>query len=423
MTDNKNTSENQPNESIKPENEKKQLVDAPRSVTTQPKIKAKPSIKTDQVAVKAKVSKIAIIALFLVIIAITGVVSSYIKTQQQFEQLKSELTHQNQQQLKNQQTEILQQISAQQQTADQRLNLKMNTLKQKNNEEIAQVNKVLERFSQSQPSDWLIHEAEYLIRIAARSVWLNNETNTAISLLSEADNRFAQLNDPQYLPIRQLIRDDITTLTALPSLTIEDTVLSLLSLNKHIDQLPLAFVHKEAVEIVKAEPTADVSDWQANLKITWDNFVDDYFTLRPINANIQPLLNPEQQQNLRHNLSLKVQLAIWAATEQKPALFQQTLADVALWLGKYFDMSQTMNINFSNEITHLSSALISFDYAIELSSLAAVRKLLEQKPLQEIALPLSPDEQSEQIPEGRSSDQTKPSGDDKPNTTTTKESA
>jgi len=420
MTDNKITAANKPNESTKENNDNgknETSIQGPsasitfadeKSDTAKPKATAtntdkkkitKPMQKsTTKVAsrvdtTKTKISKTALFSLLLVIIAIAGVIGSYIKTQRQFELFKSELASQNEQGFKTQQAQLMQQSQLVQQlrnkqnTIDTQVTAQINTIKQSNNEKVAQLKKVVERFSQSQPSDWLIHEAEYLIRIAARSVWLNNDTKAAVNLLSEADNKFKQLNSPQYLPIRQLIRQDIATLNTMPTLAIEDTVLSLIALNKQVAELPLAFVHKEAVVTEKMEPTADIADWQANLKITWDTFVDDYFTLRPINANIQPLLNPLQQQNLRQNLSLKIQLAIWAATEKKPELYQQTLTDIELWLSQYFDMEQLINISFNKNIVMLKAVLIYFDYSVELNSLNAVRKMLERKPLQQLIEP------------------------------------
>jgi len=338
----------------------------------------------EQTTLKTKISKTAIFSLILVIIAIAGIVSGYLKTQQQLELLKNELTSQNEQRIIQQQTQVRQQLAKQSHTLGSQIANQLTTFEQNNQTKIAQLEKVIENLSQSQSSDWSIYEAEYLIRIASRSVWLNQDTKAAINLLIGADDKFKQLNNPKFLPIRQLIREDIAALKLMPILAVDETVLSLMALNQQVNNLPLAFVHKQEIVAKKAEPTNNIDDWQSNLKITWDNFVDDYFTLRPINANIQPLLSPEQQQNLRQNLSLKIQLAIWAATEQKPALFKQATADINLWIRQYFDMEQTVNITFTKDISSLNNALINFDYSAELLSLKAVRKLLDTRPLENL---------------------------------------
>ena len=324
--------------------------------------------------VSTQVSKIAVFTLLLVIVVIAAMSSAFVYYQQQQEQLSIQFVETIEQQRKMIEGQSQQKMTAFQNSLDNKISAQLAQIKKSNLLAMQQLEQRLNQQIDTSPNDWLINEAEYLIRMASRSLWLHKDAASAIVLLQAADDHFKQTQQDKYLVIRQSIRDDITQLQTIPVPAVEDTVLSLLALSKQIANLTLAHVQREAAFIETPELSSDIADWRTNLSITWDRFVDDYFTLRPINATVQPLLTPEYQQNLRQNLALKVQLAIWAATEHKPALFQQTLTDITTWLRQYFDMEQTVNIAFEHSINQLNSNSINVDYTIELSALHAIQK-------------------------------------------------
>jgi uroporphyrin-3 C-methyltransferase len=292
----------------------------------------------------------------------------------------------------------LSQLISQQQTAlENQVSTALADITNTSDTRIKQLEAQISALQQNQPSDWLIHEAEYLIRIASRSIVLNKNPTAAIDSLKEADLRVKELDEFQYFNIRKLIREDIETLKAMPLLDTNETVLSLLALNKRIESLTLAWVDKKEMPVEVSELTDNIDDWKENLKITWDNFVNDYFTLRPINANIQPLLSPEYQQNLKENLSLKVQLAIWATTEENQEVYLQSIADIEEWIQKYFDMEKRENLTFYKNIEALKNNIISSDYTVNLLSLKEIRKYLIDKPIESIKAPVETQNSTEGI--------------------------
>ena len=92
---------------------------------------------------------------------------------------------------------------------------------------------------------------------------------------------------------------------------------------------------------------------------------------------VEPLMAPEQQQHLKQNLSLKVQLVQWAASEQKAEVYQQTLLDIQQWLNEFFDMDLPVNQRFYQAIEQLKQQTIHYDYPSDLRSLAAIKRLLK----------------------------------------------
>jgi len=292
--------------------------------------------------------------------------------QQSQEQLKNSLTAEFTRQLQQQSRVSNQsQQSAQQSHIDSAAQMELLT---------AQVSQLEQQVSQRQPNDWLIHEAEYLVRVAARTMWLERDTKAAINLLRDADNRLKELDQPKFLPVRALINEDIESLALMPTLKNQEAILTLMALNKQVSTLSLAGVNlAEALDQTQEDfvLSDDINDWQENLAKTWQKFLNDFITVRRRTGMAEPLMSPDQQQHLKQNLSLKIQLVQWAASEQKEDVYQQTLLDIQQWLNEFFDMNLAVNKSFYNSIEQLKQQTIYYDYPSDLRSLAAIKRLLQ----------------------------------------------
>ena len=62
------------------------------------------------------------------------------------------------------------------------------------------------------PADWLLAEADYLVRMAGRKLWLEHDVKTAIMMLQSADSRIQDLDDPSLLPVRAKLAEDLQAL-------------------------------------------------------------------------------------------------------------------------------------------------------------------------------------------------------------------
>ena len=333
------------------------------------------------------ISKLAILALFIALLSAGGVGGLYWFNNQQLTNERQAI----QQELAAQQLEnkahVAQLFEQKIATLTTQLNQALTQQTTTSNTRVSQVEQQLNRLQQVNSSDWLVHEAEYLIRISSRALWLEKNTSTAISLLKDADRRLNELNDPQYLPTRQAIRNDIESLQLLPMLDTENILLSLSAISQQVNKLPLAMVKipdsTEQQEYLALSDNTD--DWQANLAKTWRKFLADFITVRRRTGNVEPLMSPQHQQNLRENLMLKLQVAQWAATKHQTQVYQQTLADVTLWLNDYFDVSQPTSKKFLQKINTLAAQTVDVEYPSGLSALKQIRILLTEKTLVPLA--------------------------------------
>lgn len=352
-------------------------VTSPKSKTSvkkaAPKATEKPVTKT-----QSKRSKTAILALLIALMAIAASAGHYYWSMQQSNKFQQQIQQDNTTNLAKLRTELTQKLAQQEQVTSATVQAITHELTLKSQEKIIFLEQKIARLSQNKPSDWLLHEAEYLIRVAARSLWLEKDTTAAINLLRDAEQRLAELNDPQLLSIREALHSDIASLQLLPKLDTENVILKLMALDNQIKLLPLAMVEiPENIVTADIELSDDISDWSSNLAKTWDRFVKEYITVHQRTGNVEPLMSPEFQQNLRENLSLKIQTAIWAARKANSDIYIASLIEIEQWLQSYFDMNEAVNRNFLSALTQLKANIISAEYDNKLISLARIRTLIE----------------------------------------------
>ena len=330
-------------------------------------------------------SKISKLAIFAVLIAIAAPSGHYYWQQLQHQQLTNKISEENNVTLSQYQSQLQQALTKQQQSFDQQLQQVVAQIHNNNDAKITELTATVAQLEHSikqrQPSDWLLHEAEYLIRIAARSLWLEHDARAAIGLLKDADTRLTELNDPAFLPVREVIHQDIKSLELMPTLQTDDIVLTLMALSKQVMELPLAIesLGKEKDEEPNLELSNDINDWQSNLAKTWQKFLDDFIRVRQRTGTVEPLMSPEKQTHLKENLSLKIQLTLWAASERKKDIYQKSLDDILQWLNEFFDMKNNINLHFAKTLTDLKKKQVNYDYPNELGALTAIRATLRNQ--------------------------------------------
>ena len=126
----------------------------------------------------------------------------------------------------------------------------------------------------------------------------------------------------------------------------------------------------------------------------------DFITVKRRTANVEALLTPSQQQNLRQNLQLKMQLSQWAASQHNNALYDTSLTEIQAWLADYFDMDDEKVKNFHQAIQLLKSEIIELTLPKKLDSLKAIRAIIKGKSQRfehqkEIQVPLQETKESE----------------------------
>ncbi|MBL0521767.1 uroporphyrinogen-III C-methyltransferase [Aeromonas enteropelogenes] len=240
-------------------------------------------------------------------------------------------------------------------------------------------NRVLD-LNDKRPNDWMLAESEYLVRMAGRKLWLEHDLVSAITLLGNADERIAALNDPSLMPIRKALAEDIAKLKGMPRIDREGLTLKLAALSDQIELLPLSTV---SMPEAKAEPDQAVStnpdEWESNLKKNWVKFTENFITIRRRDGAVEALLSPQQEIFLRENLKTKLLQAQLAVYREQQALYEDSLDKAQRWLNQYFDTENSATHYMLGEIDKLKGEQIQFDYPDQFKTQAMLEQVLTER--------------------------------------------
>ncbi|MGU5653081.1 uroporphyrinogen-III C-methyltransferase [Aeromonas allosaccharophila] len=240
-------------------------------------------------------------------------------------------------------------------------------------------NRVLD-LNDKRPNDWMLAESEYLVRMAGRKLWLEHDLVSAITLLGNADERIAALNDPSLMPIRKALAEDIAKLKGMPRIDREGLTLKLAALSDQIELLPLSTV---SMPEAKAEPDQAVStnpdEWESNLKKNWVKFTENFVTIRRRDGAVEALLSPQQEIFLRENLRTKLLQAQLSVYREQQALYEDSLDKAQRWLTQYFDTDNSATRYMQGEIDKLKGEQIQIDYPAQFKTQAMLEQVLTER--------------------------------------------
>lgn len=220
------------------------------------------------------------------------------------------------------------------------------------------------------PNDWLLAEANYLVKLAGRKLWQEKDISTASTLLTTADIRIAEMNDPSLISIRQALASDIASLQALPRDNSETLALKIDGLISQVDNLKLNMI--ELPEVIEDQTTGQLSDsaadWQQNLKRMWHSFSDGFITVRRRSGSVEPLMSPKQQWYLEENLKSKLMQTQLAVYRQQQDAYEHSIELSSRWLMQFYDRQDSTTEFMLSELDSLKSEKVSVSYPQKLAS-------------------------------------------------------
>jgi uroporphyrin-3 C-methyltransferase len=219
------------------------------------------------------------------------------------------------------------------------------------------------------PNDWLLAEADYLVKLAGRKLFLEHDAVSATKLMESADQRIAALNDPSLVPLRKSMANDITKLKSVPIIDREGLVLRLTALQQQVDSLPLAnAILPEAPEQKEQQVSEDIYDWKDNLMTSLKDFSENFITFRTRDGNVIPLLSPEQHFYLKENIKAKLETAIKAVYVEQQDIYQTALTTADKWSSSFFNQDANTVIEFNKTLEMLSKQNVHVDYPVKLET-------------------------------------------------------
>jgi uroporphyrin-3 C-methyltransferase len=357
---------------------------AENQTTAKSVVKSSPKVtKERQPSSKAGVI-IGVIAIILVLILTVGLFYHGHQQSRIQQQAIAKLQVQQQAQRDSQQSFSLQlndnqqRVTKQLQQAAQQLNV------MKNNEQLAAaqletVQLAIANLKMRNPNEWMLAEAEYLIRMAGRKLALEQDIDTSLALLISAGRRITELNDPSLLPLRKVIEQDIATLAKLPRIDRDGVALKLSIQAKEVTNLPLAgFARPESNQAEEAL-SSDAADWKENLTKTWHSFSANFITVRRHNDSVEALLSPKEAWYLTENLKTKLLQAELAVYRQNQAVFTNSVATSIEWINSYYDSSRRETQAMLETLNSLRDTVITAEYPSKLQSAPLIQTTIRDR--------------------------------------------
>jgi len=197
---------------------------------------------------------------------------------------------------------------------------------------------------------WVLAESEYYMQIANAQLQLANNPHLASLALKMADERIVQLANPSLTDVRRAIADELAALDIVEKPDIEGATLTLASLARVVDSLPLASTAEAEEDSGEIDPELSGTGraW-ASVKNAMSGLVK---VTPPERAKLLQL-SPDAEFFLRNNIALQLQSARLALLRGEQAIFEQTLDDTSALLGDYFDVTSAQVIGARETIAEV----------------------------------------------------------------------
>jgi len=285
----------------------------------------------------------------------------------------NELQQAQRQQQQQYQTALQQQgqalTAAQQQGADQA-------------RQLGELREKVATISGSDANTWLLAQADFLIKLAGRKLWSDQDIVTAGALLKSADASLADMNDPSLMPVRRAITEDIAGLSSVSQIDFDGIILKVNQLSNQVDNLRLADNNRDEAPMDSdgdSKLSGSVREWRQNLSKSWHNFMNDFITIRRRDTGAEPLLAPNQDIYLRENIRSRLLIAAQAVPRHQNEVYQQSLETVSTWVRAYFDTEDASTRAFLSEVDALSQQSVSLDVPDQLRSQPLMEKLMQTR--------------------------------------------
>jgi uroporphyrin-3 C-methyltransferase len=188
-------------------------------------------------------------------------------------------------------------------------------------------------------NQWLLAEAEYLLKLADYRLRLASDPTTARTALALADERLHATGDPGWAGVREQIARD---LTALDTLELPDVTGMWSRLGALIGQVPNLKLADDPRTLTETKAQFEVTPapteertWRTLLADLWAG-IKNAVRIRRNDEPVAAMLPPEQEYFLYENLRLRLEQARLALVQGRGDIYRESLGESRDWLNRHF---------------------------------------------------------------------------------------
>jgi uroporphyrin-3 C-methyltransferase len=248
---------------------------------------------------------------------------------------------------------------------------------QKEDDRIATLEQTIRTLQGKDNMDWLVSEAEYLMRIANYRLLLERDVKSALTALKTADARLFETNDPYWIPVRQQVARDITALEAVQDVDVAGLSVRLTALGDAIEQMPILKPERNTPSsLAKQETNKPPAKYWDEVWSDLKERLSKLIVIRSVDRPPGPLLEPDQAAYLQQNLQLKLEEVKLALLRGQAENYRDGLAAMKTWIETFYDTGNTATREVLKHLTALHEIQIDPplpDISTSLEALKAAR--------------------------------------------------
>jgi uroporphyrin-3 C-methyltransferase len=229
--------------------------------------------------------------------------------------------------------------------------------------------------------DWLLAEAEYLLRLANQRLQLERDWDGAVSMLTAADNVLLETRNPRMNPVRADIARELLALRAVPAIDNVGAIHRLQALQEQVTALPW-MPNKLIADQPVTSDAPEVLEQQVWYWQLWHDVRDSISRMVRIRTRNEPMaapLTPDQQYYLQQNMHLMLEQAQVALLREQAELYQHSLKRVSAWLDEYLVIEDERTRAARAALTELQAWDVSPQVPDISNSLLKLQDLVEQQ--------------------------------------------
>lgn len=229
--------------------------------------------------------------------------------------------------------------------------------------------------------DWLLAEAEYLLRLANQRLQLERDWDGAVSMLTAADNVLLETRNPRMNPVRADIARELLALRAVPAIDNVGAIHRLQALQEQVTALPW-MPNKLIADQPLTSDAPEVLEQQVWYWQLWHDVRDSISRMVRIRTRNEPMaapLTPDQQYYLQQNMHLMLEQAQVALLREQAELYQHSLKRVSAWLDEYLVIEDERTRAARAALTELQAWDVSPQVPDISNSLLKLQDLVEQQ--------------------------------------------
>lgn len=190
---------------------------------------------------------------------------------------------------------------------------------------------LLAKLPGAERQDWLLAEAEYLMRLAHQRLTLEKDWQGAVAMLLAADKVILETNNPRYDAVRSQLAKEILALRQVPTVDTVGAVNRLQALQDALEKLDWR-PQRSMPELADAATSPEeAARWFENV---WEGVLEQMQRMLVIrfDQKVDIPVGPDQQYQLQYGMHLMLEQAQIAVLRRQQALYDRSLSRVQNWI-------------------------------------------------------------------------------------------